>query len=67
MHTRSLLGARREMTEHFLHALVKLLDIPAGFAGESVTRRSTPNQLLRARVEQVDHESTDLVVFGRSG
>src|SRR5579871_5672583 len=56
---------RRKMIEHLLDTLIEVLDVLVRFVRKSVARRSAPHQLLRFCVEQIDHESADLVGVDR--
>src|SRR3954447_2206661 len=55
----------RKLLEHFRDALVQVLLIFLGFIGQSVFSTTTPNQLLRFRVVQVNNQGPFLVVLLR--
>src|SRR6266849_8816792 len=60
-----LCNAGRELLEHFLHALVQVLDVLVRVVGESVARCASPKKFLGLRVEQIDDHCAYLVRFGR--
>src|SRR5580704_2832088 len=49
-----LLRVGRKLFEHFLDALVQILDVLVGVVGESVARGASPQKRFRLRVEQID-------------
>ena len=53
------------MLEHFVDALVEILDILVRVVGECVTRGSSPDQLLGSCIEEIDNYSAHLVRIGR--
>jgi hypothetical protein len=59
--------ARREVLEHVVHVLLQLLDVFAGMVRERVAGRSAPHQFLAIGIEDVDHQSADLVGVNSSG
>src|SRR5258705_7483525 len=65
--TELLLFFRGKVFEHLLYALIKILDVRVGLAGERIARRSPPDHLLTVRVEQIDNQRTDFVVVHRCG
>src|SRR6266566_3657974 len=46
--------AWREFLEHFLHALIQVLDVLVGVVGERVAGRASPDQLLCLGIEDID-------------
>src|SRR5215469_8163634 len=61
-----LLGrAWREVLEHFVHAFIQILDVLVGVVGKSVAGGTSPHQLLRLGVEEIDDHGADLVGFSR--
>src|SRR5438105_592671 len=58
---------RREMSEHLLHSLIKLLNVVLGLVGKGVARRSPPDEFLSVRVEQIDNQSSYFIVVNRCG
>ena len=55
------------MIEQFLDAFVEVLDVLFRLVGKSIAGRSSPDQAFIVRVEEVKHESTDLVGLGCRG
>ena len=53
------------MVEHLLHTFVEVLDVRVGLTGESVARRSSPNEGFGFGVKHVDDQGADLVVLNR--
>src|ERR1700675_76100 len=50
-----------ELLEHFLHALVQILDVLVGIVGECVARCASPDQLLCLGIEEIDDHRAHLV------
>src|ERR1700680_3861167 len=55
--------AWREVLEHFVHALVQVLDVLVRVIGECVARAASPDQCLGLRIEEIDHHSANFVCF----
>ena len=53
------------MLEHFVDALVEVLDVFVRVFGECVTRGSSPDELLGFRIEEIDNYRPHLVCIGR--
>src|SRR5260370_12329963 len=53
----------RELFEHFLRALIQILDVLVGVVGERVARSASPYQLLGLGVEQIDDQRSYLICF----
>ena len=49
------------MLEHFVDALVQVLDVLVGIVGECVARATSPEEAFRLRVEQIDDQRAYLV------
>src|ERR1700730_9425127 len=59
--------AWRELLEHFLHALIEILDVLVGFVGERIACGASPDQLLSLGIEEIDDHCAHLVCFSRGG
>src|SRR5208337_319288 len=57
--------AWREVLEHFLHALIQVLNVLVGVVREGVARRAPPDQLLGFGIEQVDDHRAHPVSVSR--
>src|ERR1700675_3004260 len=66
MGTPLLLRAWREVLEHFVHALIQILDVLLGFVGERVAFGASPDQLLRLAIEEIDDHRAHLICFSSS-
>src|SRR5271154_3351871 len=56
--------AWRKLLKQFLDAFIQVLDVLVGVARDRVTGAASPYQLLRLRVEQIDHQRPYLVCIG---
>src|SRR5271156_5603705 len=59
--------ARREVIEHLLYTFVEVSDVFVGLVRKRVAGRSPPEEFLGLRIEQIDNERADLVVFDVCG
>ena len=59
--------ARREVIEHLLYTFVEALDVFVGLVRKRVAGRPPPEEFLGLRIEQIDNERADLVVFDVCG
>src|SRR6266404_6804168 len=57
--------AWRKLLEHFIHALIEVLDVLVGVVGERVARAASPDQLLGLGIEEIDNYGAHLVRIGR--
>src|SRR6266446_3016675 len=55
--------AWREVLEHFVHALIQILNIFVRVVGECVARVASPDQLFGLGVKEIDDHSADPVSF----
>ena len=62
-----LRSARRKGLEHFVDALVEILDVLARVVGECVARGAPPDQLLGLGIKKIDNYGAHLVRLGRGG
>src|SRR3954453_783103 len=61
----SVLRFRWEVRKHLLHTFVEVLDVLVRFFGKCVARGAAPDQLLGSGIEEIDHQSANLVVLHR--
>jgi len=59
--------ARREVIEHLLYTFVEAPDVFVGLVRKRVAGRPPPEEFLGLRIEQIDNERADLVVFDVCG
>src|SRR6266852_458558 len=55
--------AWREFLEHFVHALIQVLDVLVGVVGECVAGCASPEQLLGFAIEQIDDQRAYFICF----
>src|SRR5712672_148329 len=65
VHALLLWSAWRELLEHFVHALIQVLDVFVGVVGERVAFRSSPDQLLGLAIKEIDNHRANFVRVGR--
>ena len=53
------------MLEHFVHALIQILDVFVGIVGKRIARAASPDQLLGLGIEEIDDHRAHLVGIGR--
>src|SRR5437868_8948776 len=57
----------RIFLEHLLNAFVQVLDVAVRLVRDCATGRSPPKQFFRVRVEEIDHEGTNLIGLSCGG
>jgi hypothetical protein len=53
------------LLEHFIHALIEVLDVLVGVVRECVARAASPDQLLGLGIEEIDNYGAHLVRISR--